>query len=114
MAWRSFAPGDNRALAAVAFHFAEDLQREKGGAIGIIQSSVGGTPAEAWTPRAALESQPELKSHADLITQALARRSADEWRREVEDYENFRAEMKQWSRTKSVVKLFCMDTAQGI
>ena len=31
LTWRSFDPDDNRALAAVAFHFAEELQREKGG-----------------------------------------------------------------------------------
>lgn len=98
--WRTFAPADNRALAAVAFHFAEDLQKRQGGAVGIIQSSVGGTPAEAWTPLAALQGHPELRSHADLITQSLARRPPEDWRREVEDYDKLRIAMKQWSRTK--------------
>lgn len=101
LAWRSFIPGANRELAAVAFHFAESLLREKDGAIGIIQSSVGGTPAEAWTPLAALESRPELKSHADLMARARASgKSPDEWRREVEDYDNFRAAQKRWARTR--------------
>jgi sialate O-acetylesterase len=101
LAWRSFAPGNNRKLAAVAFHFAEYLQTETGGVIGIIQSSVGGTPAEAWTPLAALRSRPELASHADLITQALdSGKSADELRRAVEDHRNFVAATRRWARTK--------------
>lgn len=101
LAWRSFAPANNRQLAAVAFHFAEYLQTEKGGIIGIVQSSVGATPAQAWTPLAALRSRPELASQADLITQALASgKSADEWRRPVENHENFTAATKRWSRTK--------------
>jgi sialate O-acetylesterase len=101
LAWKSFQPGANEQIAAVAFYFAEYLQKEKGGAIGIIQSSVGATPAEAWTPLAALGSKPELKHHADTIARGLSSgKSPDEWRREVENHDAFRSAMKRWAQTK--------------
>jgi sialate O-acetylesterase len=101
LAWRSFQPGANENAAAVAFYFAEYLQREKGGAIGIIQSSVGGTPAQAWTPLTALESKPELKHHADAIARGLSSgKSPEEWRREVDDHHRFRRAMSRWEQTK--------------
>lgn len=101
LAWKSFQPRGNDEAAAVAFYFAEYLQREHGGAIGIIQSSVGGTPAEAWTPLAALESKPQLKPHADALAQGQSSgKSPDEWRREVENHDGFRSAMKRWAQTK--------------
>ncbi len=101
LAWQAFEPGSNEELAAVAFYFAESLQRDHGGAIGIIQSSVGGTPAEAWMPLAALAAKPELKHHADSIARGLSSgKSPDEWRREVEEHDSFRDAMKRWARAK--------------
>lgn len=90
--WKSFEPDANGEIAAVAFYFAEHLQTHLGGAIGIIQSSVNGTPAQAWTPLAALEAEPELKHHADHIEAGLASAKPDElWIQEAEKYENFRS-----------------------
>jgi sialate O-acetylesterase len=101
LAWKSFQPRANEEAAAVAFYFAEYLQREHGGAVGIIQSSVGGTPAEAWTPLAALRGKPELKYHADSIARGLSSgKSPEEWNREVEDHDKFRDAMKRWAQTK--------------
>lgn len=47
-------------FSAVGFAFAARLQQELGVPVGIIQASWGGTPAEAWTSRAAIESTPAL------------------------------------------------------
>jgi sialate O-acetylesterase len=72
LAWKTFAPTNNRQIAAVAFYFAEKLQAEIGGQVGIIQSSYGGSSAEAWTPEWALDEKPELTYLADAIRSGLA------------------------------------------
>lgn len=49
-------------FTAVGYFFARDLsKRNKNVPVGLISSSWGGTPAQKWTSRAALESNPELK-----------------------------------------------------
>ncbi len=48
-------------FSAVAYFFGEELLRRHGRPVGLIHSSWGGTRAEAWTPRATLEHDPELR-----------------------------------------------------
>jgi len=62
--WSSFGPATSGRFSAVAFHFADRLRTETGRKIGIIQSAVGATPAQAWTPLAALEAEPELRHYS--------------------------------------------------
>ena len=50
---------------AVGYFFARELNRVLDKPIGIIQTSWGGTPSEAWTSRKALEAKPELKPLLD-------------------------------------------------
>ena len=48
-------------FTAVGYFFARDLYKHLNVPIGIIFSSVGGTPAQDWTRRTTLEANPELK-----------------------------------------------------
>jgi sialate O-acetylesterase len=48
-------------FSAVAYFFGRDLQAALKVPVGLIHTSWGGTPAEAWAAREALESKPELK-----------------------------------------------------
>jgi hypothetical protein len=57
-------PSRKNQIAAVAFYFAEALHNATGHPIGIVQSSYGGTPAEAWTSLDMLEGLPELNHYA--------------------------------------------------
>ena len=50
--------------SAVAYFFARELHQSLKIPIGIIDSSYGGTPAEAWTSREAMDSVPALKKLA--------------------------------------------------
>ncbi len=59
--------------SAVAFFFAKHLQEHAGIPIGIINSSVGGTPARAWTPRFAMEEDPRLQNQIDYIDGAVTK-----------------------------------------
>jgi sialate O-acetylesterase len=62
--WQSCTPDVVRDFSAVAFYFARALRNDKklrDVPIGLIDSSWGGTPAEAWTSRSALEKHESLK-----------------------------------------------------
>jgi sialate O-acetylesterase len=62
VAWVECNPQTVPEFSAVAYHFARELQAKLGVPVGIINTSYGGTPAEAWTSRRALEAVAELKS----------------------------------------------------
>ena len=59
--WKESSPETARGFSAVAWFFGRELRRALKVPIGLINSSVGGTPAEAWTSRATLEADPGLR-----------------------------------------------------
>ena len=61
--WLPASPETAGNFSATAYFFARKLYKELGVPIGIIQSSIGGTPAEAWT------SKDYLKKIGDFDTQ---------------------------------------------
>jgi len=65
LVWMLAAPETKPKMSAVAYYFAKDVQKDTGVPIGIIDCTWGGTPAEAWTAREALESVPEYKAPID-------------------------------------------------
>ena len=60
-AWQASTPQSAAPFSAVAYLFARELRRSLGVPVGVVGSYWGGTPAEAWTPRAALEQEAKLK-----------------------------------------------------
>lgn len=63
--WDESAPDTVGGFSAVAYHFGQKLQKELGVPVGLIHTSWGGTPAEAWTSTEALAAEPSLKHYAD-------------------------------------------------
>jgi sialate O-acetylesterase len=59
--WKECTPETATPFSAVAYFFGRDLRRALKVPVGLINSSVGGTPAEAWTSRPTLESDPALR-----------------------------------------------------
>lgn len=101
LAWKTFEPGSNNELAAVAFYFAEALQPAVGRQIGIIQSSYGGTPCEAWTPMWALDENPELKYLSDETRKGLVSvKTKEQWEAEVAAFHKFWMANHEWSKTR--------------
>ena len=80
LAWKEFATPANKSFSAVAFHFADRIREETGRRVGIVQSAVGGTPAQAWTPLTALEENAALAKYAEEARQALAAGTTPEQR----------------------------------
>ena len=58
--WSVCTPETVRSFSAIAYFFGRDLNRSQDVPIGLIDSSWGGTPAEAWTSLGALASDPGL------------------------------------------------------
>ncbi|MEL7473409.1 MAG: sialate O-acetylesterase [Planctomycetota bacterium] len=64
--WRTLTPESAARFSAVGFHFGRLINEQIDVPIGLIQSSWGGTPAEAWTP------MPELERRPDVFADRLA------------------------------------------
>lgn len=62
--WSKASPETVRGFTAVGYFFGRDLRKALDVPIGLISSNVGGTEAERWTSRKALESDPKLKDLA--------------------------------------------------
>jgi sialate O-acetylesterase len=70
-AWEVCSPKTVSQFTAVGYFFGRDLHKAIKAPIGLIHSSVGGTPAEAWTSRPALEADPELRGLIAEYEQAI-------------------------------------------
>jgi sialate O-acetylesterase len=70
-AWGPCNAESAQGFSAVAFYFGQELHRVLGVPVGLIHSSWGGTPAEAWTPRAALVADASLKPMVDAFDRVV-------------------------------------------
>ena len=65
--WISASPESVLGFGAVTFFFARNIFREYNVPVGIINSSVGGTPIEAWTSTEGLKEFPQLVSRIEKL-----------------------------------------------
>jgi sialate O-acetylesterase len=70
--WKECTPETAARFSAVAYYFGRDLQEALKIPIGLIHSSWGGTPAEAWTSEAAIAANSELRPVLDAYRRSLA------------------------------------------
>jgi len=71
--WSVCGPETVGGFSAVGYFFGKHLQEKLGVPVGLINSSYGGTPAEAWTSREALGREPELRVILDDFAAAVQR-----------------------------------------
>jgi sialate O-acetylesterase len=62
--WEVCGPQTVGGFTAVGYYFGRALQKDLNVPIGLINSNVGGTPAERWTPKEALAAEPALDVYA--------------------------------------------------
>ena len=67
--WEVTTPETIDSFSAVAYYFGRKLQQELGVPIGLIHSSWGGSPAEAWTRKDALGSFERFEERLQLLEQ---------------------------------------------
>ncbi|MDR0532348.1 MAG: sialate O-acetylesterase [Verrucomicrobiales bacterium] len=87
--WVVAGPETSGAFSAVAYYFAKAVQASVPGPVGLIDTSWGGTPAEAWISAQGLDSQSGLKKRKDEL---LAARGAYD-----DQLEKFQAQFAQWT-----------------
>lgn len=75
--WEICGPTTVPNFSAVAYFFGSELLQNLNVPIGLINTSFGGTPADAWTSRAALESVPSLKPLLDDWDKRANEQTAD-------------------------------------
>ena len=94
--WELTSPATVGGFTAVGYFFARDLHRRLGVPVGLIHSSVGGTPVEAWLSGAALASDPAFK------------RVEERWQKTIGDFPVAQAEyavkLAEWTATEARVK----------
>lgn len=92
--WKACTPQTVPGFSAVGYFFGRDLQKSLGVPIGLINSSVGGTPAQAWTSKPVLESTPAGKPYLDSYAAAMKnveqleakfQKDTEEWKKKVEE-----------------------------
>jgi sialate O-acetylesterase len=81
--WVECSPQTVGGFSAVAYFFGRDLHQKLGVPVGLIHTSWGGTPAEAWTSR------PTLEADSDL------RYMVENWDKQIADYPKTLADYNQ-------------------
>jgi len=92
--WVECGPDTASTFSAVAYFFGRKLAQELHVPIGLVHTSWGGTPAEAWTSREALTAEPSLRPMVDELDRLLADPSVAE---------KYARELKAW-REKNLVQ----------
>ena len=70
--WRVISPRSAGSCSAVAYYFGQALHEALGQPVGLITSSVGGSPGEAWASRPALMADPHLTRVQQRVESILA------------------------------------------
>jgi len=68
--WQQCDTSTSKIFSAVAYYFSKQISQEQGVAVGIIQSTWGGSPVETWTSKEALMTIPECKKKIEENTAA--------------------------------------------
>ncbi|PAZ04690.1 MAG: hypothetical protein CAK86_04970 [Opitutia bacterium AMD-G1] len=67
-AWSACTPDTVGRFSAVLYFFGREIHREVGVPVGLVNTSVGGTPIESWVSAEAQSSDPETKANFDAKT----------------------------------------------
>ncbi len=104
--WAVCSPEKVGDFSAAGYYFIRELHEKLGVAVGLIDSSWGGTVAEAWTSREGLQGDPSLKIYMDKLDhflgpdgdqeRAKAKKAADEWSLSVPQDPGNDGEAKGW------------------
>ena len=98
-AWSECSPQSVADFSAVGYYFGRHLHEELKVPIGLINTSWGGTPAETWAARQALEAEPSLKPLLDRWDQQVAGFDPDaasaDYKRRLESWQQAAAKAKQ-------------------
>ena len=93
--WLACSPETVKNFSAVAYFFGRDIHKATGTPVGLIHTSWGGTPAQAWTSLSGLKQDKELADYVSSIEKAKAG-YAEDLAKAPEATAKYEAAMKQW------------------
>ena len=96
--WQVCSPENAKKFSATAYFFGRELRRKLNVPVGLAVAAVGGTPAEYWTPRTALEKSPgfaEEVARAKEVLQGDLKKLFDADRKAVEEWHKVVAAAQQ-------------------
>ncbi|WP_020472871.1 sialate O-acetylesterase [Zavarzinella formosa] len=96
--WALSSPQSSAGFSAVAYFFGQELEKTLKVPVGLIGTYWGGTPAEAWTSKEALQADPELKYYVESLEQ---RKKTYDPAKEKEAYE---AALAKWKTAAEEAK----------
>src|ERR1019366_4864631 len=65
--WQAAGPGSSGQFSATGYYFGKALQKALGVPVGLVNRSVGGTSARAWTSKSAILEEPSIKPYVESI-----------------------------------------------
>jgi len=68
--WKACTPDNVGGFSAVLYFFGREIHKEVGVPVGLVNTSVGGTPIESWVSAEAQSSNPETKAIYDMQMKA--------------------------------------------
>ena len=68
--WKACTPDNVGGFSAVLYFFGREIHKEVGVPVGLVNTSVGGTPIESWVSAEAQSSNPETKAIYDMQQKA--------------------------------------------
>jgi sialate O-acetylesterase len=94
--WVECSPKTVYGFSAVGYFFGRDIHKATGAPVGMIHSSWGGTPAQAWTSLSGLEKDQELHGYVETVKSRMANfeKNSAEYPPQLADYE---VKFKQWN-----------------
>ncbi len=105
-AWKPCNPNTSGSFTAVGYFFGRDLQKALGVPVGLIDSSVGGTPAQSWMSEPVLRSLPEAK---EILT------TYEDMIRDKDKFEaKYASDMEAYKARKAEVQKTTADKAKGM
>jgi sialate O-acetylesterase len=96
--WRVCSPQTVAGFSAAAYFFGRELHKQLDVPVGLVNSSWGGTPIQAWTSAAAQESVPELKPMVDNLKRQAESFNPEKARAQYEK------QLARWQKAASEAK----------
>jgi sialate O-acetylesterase len=96
--WKECGPETAPAFSAVGYYFGRDLQKALGVPVGLIHTSWGGTPAQAWTSKDGLEAVPALRHYQADLARRLENYDP------AKDREQYAAALKKFEQAQAEFK----------
>jgi sialate O-acetylesterase len=99
--WQQCSPATAKNFSAVGYFFGREIFKQVGVPVGLINASWGGTPAEAWTSKECLDSDPNLRPILRRFDETVANYPAlkQKYNEQKRQYDKMAAKMRAEHKT---------------